>query len=391
MKKLKVLLVGICGYGGHTVDALLDTQNKEVEIAGLVDPYPVSCVRLQELFAAHIPLYRTMEEFYAEHEADLAVINTPIQFHTEHILIALRHGSNVLCEKPLCAEEKDIDIIIEARHKAGKFVDIGYQWSHNDAVLRLKTDILNGVYGKPVALKSLTLWPRNDAYYHRGCGWAGKLYDDSGRAVFDSIANNAAAHHLHNLFFLCGSDLNSSMSPVNFDAILMRTNLIETFDTCVLSGMLENGASFLFAASHATERRVGPVCELVFEKGTVRLGNPRKNIENPIFYGTLNDGTMIEYGDPEANNIRKLWLCIENAGNEELGRECCPVEAAAVHTRVINELHRSFVIHPTRQALTMTRLKGEKIFTYVKGLDDALISLYEGLPVNLCSFFEESL
>lgn len=39
---------------------------------------------------------------------------------------------------------------------------------------------------------------------------------------------------------------------------------------------------------------MGPVCEYIFEKGTVRLGSPRQNMENPIFYGLAS--IVMSYG-----------------------------------------------------------------------------------------------
>ncbi len=391
MKTIKLLLVGIGGWAFHYIDALLDTPHEGVEIAGLVDPYPSLCRRLDELLANGIPLYETMDEFYAEHSADLALITTPIQFHTEHILIALAHGSNVLCEKPLCADEKDIEIINEASQKAGRFVDIGYQWSHNPGVLKLKSDILSGMYGRPISFKNLTLWPRNAAYYKRGCGWAGKLYDSNGKAIFDSVANNATAHHLHNIFFLCGSDMRSSDAPRSFDAALMRTNKIESFDTCVISGELSCGASFLYAVSHATKTQLGPVCEYTFENGIVRLGCIERDVKAPHFIGTLNDGTVIDYGDPSGELVRKMWLCIEDARNEKLEAECCPVNAVAVHTRVINSLHRDFIIHNTRENLISVRSVDNDTYTYVKGLDSAMISIYSNGGISLKHFFGDKI
>ncbi len=387
MKSVKLLLVGIGGYAYSSISALLDTPVEGLEIAGLVDPYPNACKRLPELLAKNIPLYNTMEEFYKEHTADLAVITTPIQFHTEHILTALSHGSHVLCEKPLCADEKDIEKILKASREAGRFVDIGYQWSHDKGIRKMKSDILNGVYGKPVLLKSLTLWPRNAAYFKRGSGWAGKLYDGDGRAVFDSVANNATAHYLHNIFFLCGPEMNSAASPSHFDAVLLRTNPIETFDTCLLTGTLENGADFIFATSHAVNEHLGPVCEYKFEKGTIRLSSVDHTAPNR-FIGTLDDGTVIDYGDPFAENVHKLWLCIEDARENRLGAECCPAQTAAVHTRVINRLHRDFKIHTGRKELTCVNHEGDAAITYIKGLDQALISAYEGKIVDLTPFTE---
>lgn len=90
--------------------------------------------------------------------------------------------------------------MIEASRKTGYSVSIGYQWAYSTAIQSLKTDIMNGVFGKAVRLKTLVLWPRNKKYYARS--WAGKVKDEEGRWVLDSVAANATAHYLQNMFFL---------------------------------------------------------------------------------------------------------------------------------------------------------------------------------------------
>ena len=62
-----------------------------------------------------------------------------------------------MCEKPLCADKNDIDRLIKARDKSGKFVYIGYQWSHSEAIEAVKKDCMSGLFGKPIRLKTLVL------------------------------------------------------------------------------------------------------------------------------------------------------------------------------------------------------------------------------------------
>ena len=55
----------------------------------------------------NVPLYRSLEDFYAADSADLAILSCPIQFHKEQALLAMKNGSHVLCEKPLTVEIAD--------------------------------------------------------------------------------------------------------------------------------------------------------------------------------------------------------------------------------------------------------------------------------------------
>jgi predicted dehydrogenase len=124
----------------------------------------------------------------------------------EQTLTALRGGSHVLCEKPAAATPKEAVRMQEAAQAAGRHLAIGYQWSYSRAVQDLKRDILQGRFGRPVGLKSIVLWPRDAAYYHRA-PWAGRMQDGEGRPIRDSVANNATAHYLHTMFFLLGAEI----------------------------------------------------------------------------------------------------------------------------------------------------------------------------------------
>ena len=148
MEKVKILSVGIGGYAQGYLDALLKEENPNFEIVGMVDVAPQNSAVYPRLVERGVKLYASMEAFYEEQTADLAIIVTPIHFHTTQILYALYHGSNVMCEKPLSGVSADEEILVKAMKETGKFVMIGYQWSHSDAILALKEDISAGVFGK---------------------------------------------------------------------------------------------------------------------------------------------------------------------------------------------------------------------------------------------------
>ena len=180
--KVKVVCVGIGGYAQVYWKALFESKADNFEIVGAVDPYPEGAKYLPEIKQRGIPLYSSMEDFYKERSADLAIITTPIHLHTRQILFALENGSNVLCEKPLSGVSTDAEIIEKRAAELNKFVMIGYQWSYAPAILALKEDVLSGKLGAPVSLKTKIFWPRKKEYFTRGSGWAGKLKAKIGRA-----------------------------------------------------------------------------------------------------------------------------------------------------------------------------------------------------------------
>ena len=125
-------------------------EPETIELKGVVDPFAVKSHHYQELVNRKIPIYNTLEEFYAEHEADLAIISTPIRFHKPQSITAMEHGSNVLVEKPLMTNINEVDELKEVIERTGKQLAVGFQWSFSHALLEVKQDILDGLFGKPV-------------------------------------------------------------------------------------------------------------------------------------------------------------------------------------------------------------------------------------------------
>ena len=202
-KDISIVLVGIGVYGNTYFKDLLEGGPKEgVRIVGAVDPYPAGCRYLDQMKQLGIPIYDTLDDFMPT-KADGYYIS-PSHLHAPQTILALSNGSNVLCEKPVAATIQDAREMIEARDKYNKFVAIGYQWSHSPVIQSLKKDIMEGKLGKPKRLKTMVLWSRSDDYFNRS-GWAARIRDDRGNWILDSVASNATAHYLHNMFYVLGT------------------------------------------------------------------------------------------------------------------------------------------------------------------------------------------
>ena len=205
MKKVTLLMVGTGGYAGVYLKTLLHTPvGEQFEIAGAVDPYAGGSEYGRELMGKGVPVFDTVEEFYREHTARLAIIVTPIYLHARQAVTCMEHGSDVLCEKPMCASLQDAEDMIAVRSRTGRRLGIGFQWSFSEGIQAVKRDILDGVYGKVRRIRTIVCFPRDLEYFRRGTGWAGKRRLENGEPVLDSVASNAAAHYLHNMLFLTG-------------------------------------------------------------------------------------------------------------------------------------------------------------------------------------------
>ena len=364
-KKVKILCVGIGGYAHVYIRSIMDNPKPEYGIVGAVDPYATLSPFYERIQSENIPIYNDMEEFFAEHTADLVIISTPIHCHTKHILSALNHGCNVLCEKPLSGVSADEDLIEEAAQRAGKFVMIGYQWSYSTAIGKLKADVLSGLFGEPKFLKTLILWPRKKDYFTRGSGWAGKLTAKDGTVINDSVAANACAHYLHNMLYVCGDD-GLAAEPYDVKADLLRVNDIENFDNSFISFSLKNGAKCLFIAGHSTDAIKQPAFEYRFEKATIKFSE-----DTPDIIAYFNDGTEKHYGSPDSDgHPKKGFIAIEGCMNPDF-KPSCTHKTAAAHTRLIEAVQTN-AIYSVKDEFIKEKDNG----LYVPGLYDLMVRCY---------------
>lgn len=334
---MKILLVGTGGFAAGYIKSLLANEDSDVVWTGAVDPYISE--ETKALLAEHnVPVYDSMESYYQTRTADLAVICTPTYLHKQQCVFALSKGSNVLCEKPLAPTEAEGREMMAAEQKYGKFIAIGFQWSYAKAILDLKRDIMNGVLGAPVSMKTVICWPRNLAYFGRSTGWAGKI-THNGNLVLDSIASNACAHYLHNMLFLLGDRLDESAKVAKLDGKCYRANAIENFDTCTLRMETKDGVRLYFGAAHPTDAFRNPVFEYTFQKAVVNYASAK----DAHIVATFADGTRKDYGDPlGATDFSKLWLCVDAIRKGE--KPVCTVKTALPHAMCIEKIYKEIPI-----------------------------------------------
>ncbi len=370
-KPVSIVLVGIGGMGSVYLASLIEHRTSGLfHLEGVVDPFPRKSPSFEALRVLDIPVFKSLEDFYSRHRADLAIIAAPIQFHGPQTCLALSQGSYVLCEKPAAATVQEVRQMIEASKKARRWVAVGYQWSFSNAVQNLKKDIRKELFGRPRRMRCLYLWPRDETYFRRN-SWAGRKKDGRGRWVLDSPANNAMAHDLHNMFYVLGQTWDSSAEPQRVEAELYRAYDIPNFDTAAIRCFTKENVEILFYVSHAADADTGPVFSYEFEKGIISLSGRNSDIT-----ARLSDGGEKNYGSPDREPLQKMWDAIGLV--QSGGRPACGLEAAMSQTLCLNGAHDSMPrIKSFPRFLLIEKGKPEKRSISVKELAEVLKECYD--------------
>jgi predicted dehydrogenase len=337
MNSIQVLLVGVCGYGANYINEISEVRPEGVTVSGIVevkenieDLYPI--IREQS-----IPVYKSVEDFYKEHEADLAIISTPIHLHFEQIRYCIRHGSNVLTEKPVCTSVEGARKLQEEEKRCGRFISVGYQLDYSRDVLALKKDILAGRLGKAVSMKCLHACRRGEIYYHRN-GWAGKI-SVNGCAVNDSPFNNACAHQFQIMTFLLGGSLSSAAELESVKGEVYRGNPgVDNFDISAVQAVTESGVPLSYYTGHpCREKKIGPQAEYVFENGTVYFGHDFGNGPVNEYVLQKNNGEIVNYGAVDKGaRLQKFYDALQAVRDHS--RPVCTVQCAIPHLQAVEAL-----------------------------------------------------
>jgi predicted dehydrogenase len=90
------------------------------------------------------------EEAINHPDVNAVIVSTPEQLHTEPILLALKRGLPVLCEKPIGFSLKEADLILDTLRQTKGKLRIGYSRRYKECFLRAKEQMRHGRLGRIV-------------------------------------------------------------------------------------------------------------------------------------------------------------------------------------------------------------------------------------------------
>ncbi len=103
-----------------------------------------------------VAAWATLDAALANDEGiDAVYVASPVAFHAEQTITALKAGKHVLCEKPMAMNYAQAEAMVDAAKSSGKVFGVAYYRRLYPKLMRAKELIASGAIGKPVFVEGI--------------------------------------------------------------------------------------------------------------------------------------------------------------------------------------------------------------------------------------------
>ncbi|MBU4212015.1 MAG: Gfo/Idh/MocA family oxidoreductase [Verrucomicrobia bacterium] len=238
-KKMRVIMVGIGGFGGFRRERMRETGLYEIVAAYDFNAEALEACRREDGAAPAA----SFEALLDTPGVEALVISTGAKFHAEQALRAMERGLHVFVENPLCATPQEVAALLAAHKRTGLVVGVGHNDHTNDAVsLTIKRMIDSGELGAIAVIEKTTA--HNGGLLIKPGDWRGDPAKNPGGMLFQ-----CGVHALHELMFYFG--------PICEVGCMMRYDVhtTQTADAAVCTLRFASGLIGTLNAYHVTPYR----------------------------------------------------------------------------------------------------------------------------------------
>ena len=186
----------VCGVSARALGMFIEPIYKDfsscAELAGLLDIDPVRFKFCKETVpaAADVPVYLNTEfdKMISETRPDAVIVTGKDCTHFEYIIKALAADLDVICEKPMCVNTREVVEVIRAERKSKGRVICTFNYRYNPVHRKIREMILSGAVGRVthVDLNWYIDIRHGSSYFNR---W-NRLRENSG-----SLSIHKSSHH----------------------------------------------------------------------------------------------------------------------------------------------------------------------------------------------------
>lgn len=149
MKKHNLAMVGFGGMAGWHYDLIEKIDG--LEVAGIWD---IKEERREYARSRQIHVYESQEDLLADETVDLVLVATPNDVHKSIAIAAMAAGKNAISEKPVTLCSADLQEMIDASKKYGRFLTVHQNRRWDEDFLTVKKLMEEGALGEVFRLES---------------------------------------------------------------------------------------------------------------------------------------------------------------------------------------------------------------------------------------------
>ncbi len=179
-----------CGYRSLYMYAQsLTGRFAEVhDLVALVDTNPLRADVFAKIASYSGPIEADLKTAIQKHHPDVVIVTTPDHLHDAMCVTAMENGCDVICEKPMCTDERKARAILDAEKRTGHKVTITFNYRFAPTCTRVRQVLRDGAVGRPLSVDYHWLLDRSHGadYFRR---WHRRKANSGGLLV------HKATHH----------------------------------------------------------------------------------------------------------------------------------------------------------------------------------------------------
>lgn len=149
MKKYVLAIIGFGGMAQWHYDLIENLDG--LSVSGIWD---IRAERREYACSRKIHVYASQEDLLADERVDLVLIATPNDVHKSIAIAAMKAGKNVISEKPITLCLTDLQEMIDASRKYGRFLSVHQNRRWDEDFLTVKSLMKEGALGEIFRLES---------------------------------------------------------------------------------------------------------------------------------------------------------------------------------------------------------------------------------------------
>lgn len=269
---------GIVGFGLHAVKRLMPGFQSASNSRVIALSRRTEAKAQESARQYHIPLaFDSAEALCQSSQVDAVFVATPNACHLQDVLLAIKHGKAVLCEKPMAINAGQCRHMVEAAAQANVPLGVAQVFRFEESTAWLRDRLASGQIGKLVLARSEFSFPGGSGHPRT---WIGDLAVSGGGPIAD-----IGVHCVDALRFI----LQDEVVRVSARGFGDAHSEVEAAAAMILE--FSRGTLATVSVSFRAEYRTP--FELVGETGVLRADDAL-NVERPIRLEHQRSGVIVE-------------------------------------------------------------------------------------------------